>query len=508
MKSDSPELLESPAAPGRPLLGLRLSAMMFLQYAVWGAWLPILGRYLGGHLDFSGEQIGWIVGAAGAVGAIFAPFIAGQFADRHFAAERFLFVSMILGGAVQYLLAGMTTFTQWIALSCVYSIIYMPTIAISNSLAFSHLREPGRHFPAIRLWGTIGWIAVSWVFPMVWLQTDLKFVSHAPFLAGDERPDVLARLADAMRLSGIVSVVYGLYCLTLPHTPPKKSIEALAFAKAFGLLRKPGLAVVTLAALPISIIHTIYFIQTPNFLPTLDGMRTSDVQQAMSIGQFSEIFVLAALGFFVRRVGFRWLLTIGCLAYFLRFMIFSIGAPTPLVVASQALHGVCFACFYATAFIYVERVAPSDVRHSAQTVFGIILLGVGPLLASPVLGQVSAYAQRTGVTVAQCMQTVNLIPQKPTAAAGEPEGGPLGWDRLYAGANQAVEAYEKSNPNDQSRSWRALRPETVVTAFDFTAFWRMIALLGLGSAVIIALLFRLDSAEESGGAARGRDDTA
>lgn len=492
MESTSTET--SSASPG--LITPRLTLMMFLQYAVWGAWLPILGRYLAGQLGFSGEEIGWIVGAAGAVGAIFAPFIAGQIADRVFAAERFLCVSMLVGGVVQYLLASQTGFWTWLILSCLYSIIYMPTIAISNSLAFSHLRDPGRQFPSVRLGGTLGWIAVSWVFPMVWLQTGLHTVSYPPYLVGDERPDVMLRLADAMRLSGILSFAYGIYCLTLPHTPPRKSVESLAFAKAFGLLANPGLAIVTLVALPISIIHTIYFIQTPNFLPTLEGMRTADVQQAMSIGQFSEIFVLAALGFFVRRIGFRWLLTIGCLAYFARFMIFSLGSPTGLVVASQALHGVCFACFYATAFIYVERVAPNDVRHSAQTVFGIIILGLGPLLAGPVVGQISRYATREGVTIQECAKSVNLIPQRPPVSASKKDTGPQGWDRVYVGANAEVAAFEKANPNDQSRSWKALKPEARVTALDYKAFWSVVALIGLAGGVLLAMLFQVDPAAD------------
>jgi nucleoside transporter len=471
----------------------RLSLMMLLQYAVWGAWLPILGRYLSGHLHFSSEQIGLIAGTAAAVGAIFAPFIAGQIADRVFSAERFLCISMIVGGVIQFLLAQMQTYEQWLWLSVAYSIVYMPTIAISNGLAFAHLREPDREFPPIRLWGTIGWIAVSWVFPMVWLQTKLQVQPLPPFLVGQELPDAVSRMADAMRFSGILGVAYGLYCLMLPHTPPRKAVEKIAFAKAFGLLRHRGLLVLTLAALPISIIHTIYFIQTPQFLPTLAGVRDSDIQPAMSIGQISEIFVLAALGFFLRKLGFRAVLTIGCLAYLARFAIFSLGAPTWLVVASQALHGVCFSCFYATAFMYVERVAPADVRHSAQTVFGIILLGIGPLLVGPVLGRLSEAAKRPA-TISECLATPNLIPQEPANPPGESAAAPRGWDKLYPGAAGDIAEYKAEHPNDQSRAWKALRPDTSVTVFDYTRFWRYVAAFGLFSALLIGALFRLDNA--------------
>lgn len=398
------------APPPRQAPVFRLSLMMLLQYAVWGAWLPVVSRYLGaapildeagahigGGLGFTGPQIGMIAGAAGAFGAITAPFIAGQFADRYFSAERCLFVLMFMGGIVKYITAGMFEYDQWFWLSIMYSVLYMPTIAISNSLAFSHLPDPQRQFPLIRVWGTIGWIAVSWAFPMVWLQTDLKLQAMPPFLVGTEHPDVVFRLADALRLSGILSITYAFFCLlVLPHTPPKKSVESLAIAKAISLWgSNRGLLVVTAVALPIAALHTIYFVQTPQFLPAI-GLRDSDIQPAMTVGQFSEFFILAALGFALKHLGFRLTLTLGTFAYFLRFAIFSIGAPVWLVILSQALHGVCFACFYATAFIYVERVSPADVRHSSQTVFGIVLLGVGPLLTGPVIGAMTKFSELNG----------------------------------------------------------------------------------------------------------------
>lgn len=490
---DSSSILTADERDHSGALASRLSLMMFLQYAVWGAWLPLLGRYLSAQLGFSSGEIGMIIGTAGAIGAVFAPFIAGQIADRYFSAERFMFVSMMLGGVVQFFLAMQKSYSNWLALSVVYSIIYMPTIAISNSLAFAHLRDPDRQFPPIRLWGTIGWIVVSWVFPMVWLQTGLKAQLMPPFLVGTERTDVIERLADAMRLSGIMSFLYGVYCLSLPHTPPKKSVERLAFAKAFRLLGHRGMAVLTLAALPIAIIHTIYFIQTSQFLPTLEGVRDSDIQPAMTIGQFSEIIVLALLGLFLKRAGFRTVLSIGCLAYVARYLVFSLGTPTALVLTSQALHGVCFACFYAAAFIYVERIAPADVRHSAQTVFGIILLGLGPLLAGPLLGKLTTVCTRE-TTIGACIQTVNLIPVKPVDAADEAAADAKGWDNLYAGAEADMAAYKKEHPNDQSRAWRALRADAKVSALDYKTFWRIIAGFAAVSTILLALGFRHDAA--------------
>lgn len=475
--------------PALDLTSTRLALMMFLQYAVWGAWLPIVGTYLSQHLGFTPGEITWVVGTAGAVGALLAPFIAGQIADRFFSAERFLAIAMIAGGVVIFVLADRRTYAEWLWLSVLYSVIYMPTIPLSNSLAFAHLRHPEVQFPPVRMWGTIGWIAVSWVFPMVWLQTGLKPQWMPPFLVGSEVPDVLPRLADAFRLSGILSVLYGLYCFTLPHTPPHKSGQKIAFVKAFRLLGRPGLAVLTLAALPIAIIHTLYFVNTSAFLTSLPGVRAADVQPAMSIGQFSEIFVLAGLGLLLRSLGFRTVLALGCAAYVLRFAIFALGAPTWLVVGSQALHGVCFACFYAAAFIYVERVSPADVRHSAQTVFGIVILGIGPLLAGPVGDAIGDFATRQ-VRIEDCLARNTLIPQTPKAAdAAAPE---LAWDQLYAGATADMQDYRSAHPADQSRAWRGLRPDTAVSAIDYTRMWICIAALGAISMLLLAALFRTD----------------
>jgi nucleoside transporter len=366
--------------------------MMFLQYAVWGAWLPVAGRYLSapasqGGLGFTGSQIGLILGLAGSIGAVASPFIAGQLADRYFSTERFLAVLLFLGGIVKWVTAAQTSFEPWLWLSIAYSVIYMPTLALSNSMAFAHLDDRDRQFPRVRVWGTIGWIAVSWVFPMLYLQHDLHLQWMPPFLVGPEKANVTARLADSLRFSGVISWGYAAFCLLLPHTPPKREgVEPLAFAKAFRLLRIPSFAVLVAASLPISIIHQIYFIQTPPFLSHL-GLLDSQIGPAMTIGQFSEIAIMAILGSLLTRLGFRTVITLGALAYFVRYLIWSIpSVPVPLQVASQALHGLCYAGFFAGAFIYTDRVAPPDVRHSVQTVFGIIILGGGPVLGGILSG--------------------------------------------------------------------------------------------------------------------------
>ena len=368
---------------------------MFLQYALWGAWLPVTARYLSattseGGLGFSGSEIGMILGLAGSIGAIAAPFIAGQIADRYFSTERILGLLVTAGGAVKWITAHQTEYGAWLVLSIIYSVLYMPTLALSNSITFSHIDDQENDFPKIRVWGTIGWIAASWVFPMVWLQQGLHFQWMPPFIVGTEVPDVTNRLADALKFSGIISVSYGAFCLLLPHTPPKRdATEKLAFKKAFELFKKSSFTVLVIASLAVSVIHQIYFLQTGPFLSHI-GILDSQIGPAMTIGQFAEILTMAYLGFFLKRLGFHKVISIGVAAYCIRYAIFgTVSFPVWIMVVSQAFHGFCYAFFFAAAYIYVDKLADEDVRHSAQTVFGIIILGGGPVIG----GWLSGYLQ-------------------------------------------------------------------------------------------------------------------
>ena len=371
----------------------RLSLMMLLQYAVWGVWMPILARYLQagtaeGGLGFSPGQVAAILGIAASIGAVTAPFVAGQLADRYFSTERFLAFLLVVGGVIKIITAYQTTFSAWLWLSVAYSVVYMPTLSLTNSLAMAHLSDSNREFPLVRVWGTIGWIAASWLFPLFWLLRDVRFSAMPPFYQGAEVADVTARLGDSLVASGVVSIGYALFALiALPRTPPNPdAVEPLAFRKAFLLLRKPSFLVLVLASLPISIIHQIYFMQTAPFFADIVGLKDSQIGPAMTIGQFAEIAVMVATGWLLSKLGFRWVISLGCFAYFLRYAIFaSTALPASVIVASQALHGLCYACFFAAAFIYVDRIAEKDVRASAQTVFGIIILGLGPVLASVVV---------------------------------------------------------------------------------------------------------------------------
>ncbi len=384
----------------------RLYTMMFLQYAVYGLWLPIAARFLSadqaaGGLGFSDFQIGMIIAVAGAVGAISAPFIAGQIADRYVAPARCLAVLLIAGGVIKFITAYQTTFPAWLWLSIAYSILFMPTLALTNSLAMGQLPDPKRQFPRVRAVGTIAWITVAWAFPMVWLQTGLEFRWLPPFFTGQELPDAPARMIDSVRVAGVLSVAYGLFCwFGLPSTPPNRDPQKkLAFAKAFGLIRHRSFAALVAATLVVSVIHCFYFVQMSKFLSAI-GLDDAYIMPAMSLGQFSEILALALLGPILSRLGFRTVITLGAFCYFLKYAFFgTTELPLEAIVAAQFIHGFSFAFFFAAGFIYVDRIAPPDTRYSAQTVFMLVILGIGPLVAGPLNGWLSQWCTPAGGTL-------------------------------------------------------------------------------------------------------------
>ena len=215
------------ATAATPLDGgpkIRLGIMMFLQYAVWGVWLPVLAIYLmaskgDGGLGFSVGDVGWILGVAAASGALTAPFIAGQIADRFLNAEIALGALLLIGGVFNIGLAYVTDFTPFLLLSVAYSICYMPTIALTNSICFANLTDPDTAFPRVRVWGTIGWIVASTLFGLLYLNTNISLTWMPWFFQGDPKPEATTLIANALIFSGIISMAYGLYAMiALPRT--------------------------------------------------------------------------------------------------------------------------------------------------------------------------------------------------------------------------------------------------------------------------------------------------
>jgi len=384
--TNSPPILKKGIDP-------RLCVMMFLEYGVKGLWMPLAGIFLvaevsAGGLGFNETQKGLIIGIPLAIGAFSAPFIAGQLTDRRFATQKFLGVMLFFAGILKWATAYQTTFSMWLGISIIFAILYVPTIALTNSLAMQHLSDPKSQFPKVRLWGTIAWIVVSWVFPMIWLQTNLRIQALPPFITGDNVPDVTMRMIDSMKFAGGLSILFAFFSwFILPHTPPSsKNRKELAFVEALGLFRKKSFLVLMLIALPVSILQTLYMMNTSPFLKE-SGLQASYVMPAMSLGQFSEIAALAFLGVLLTRFGFRAIMTFGIACYAIRYGIFGIpGLPVEVHVTVQLMHGLCFGCFYAGAFIYVQRIAPKEIHHTAQILFFFVMMGLAPALTGVLNG--------------------------------------------------------------------------------------------------------------------------
>lgn len=382
----------APAA--QPMLRMRLSFMMFLQYAIWGAWLPILYPFLMGHRGFSLEQTGACL-AGGAVGAIFGPFIAGQLADRVFSTEKLLAVSHFIGALLVFGLASATEFSTFLALSVVYGFVYAPTIALTNSLAFSHLPNRDRDFGPVRLWGTIGWIAAGIAVGQILLRWHTPADAAADAVAAAQN----AGRAFAFQLSGVLGILMALFCLTLPHTPPaKKGGQKLAWTEALGEIKCQPLLTLFLLAVPVSMIHQFYFVFTSDFVGGIQNAANSATANdfsnwvnaifgvggggLMTIGQMTEIGVLALMPLLATKLSRKSLLAIGLVAYAARMAIFAYEPTLVPVLLGVALHGLCFGCFIFVAFMIVDENTTSDVRATAQNLFNLVIVGIGIIVGS------------------------------------------------------------------------------------------------------------------------------
>lgn len=391
-----------------PMLKLRLSIMMFLQYAIWGAWLPLLWSFLMDYRKFAASQIGDMF-AVGAVGAIVAPFIAGQIADRYFSTERYLGVSHLIGAVLVWMLAQATGYWEFLGLSLAYSLVYSPTLPLTNSLSFHHLTDRDRDFGKVRAWGTVGWIAVG-IGIGQWLLH-----RHTPADASVEQ--VLAAQAagkaDAFKLSAILGVIMGLYCFTLPHTPPAKEKKTNAAFAAMGAVKRQPLLMLFLLAVPVSCIHQFYFVHTAGFLGRFQSTMASRINDIvgvgggglMTVGQMAEFLVLAAMPLMAKSLSRKTLLAIGLLAYASRMALFAYVGPisaatgiaeVAVLITGVALHGLCFGCFIFVSFMIVDEETSGDIRASAQSLYNLVIIGVGTIVGSKIAGMVSDWASAGG----------------------------------------------------------------------------------------------------------------
>jgi nucleoside transporter len=400
----------------------RLSVMMFLQYAIWGAWLPLLWNYLSGHLGFEGARIGEIF-MVGGIGAILGPFIAGQLADRYINTEKFLGICHILGGILIWQLSWMDSYTLFLVFSLIYSLIYAPTLALTNSLSFHHLPNRDRDFGKIRLWGTVGWIAVGIGIGQFLLHSYTPAID--PALTGESLAEAKtaviatqnAGIVMAFKLSAVLGIVMGLYCFTLPATPPNKTEKTNATKKAISEIRMQPLITLFLLAVPVSCIHQFYFVHTAPFVQQVQAGAGESLAAwfnsifgvggggLMTLGQMSEIAVLAFMPILAVKFSRKALLSIGLAAYALRFFLFStvgtvVGTSTDaqlgMVVAGILLHGLCFGCFIFVAFMVVDEEMTPDVKASGQNLFNLVIIGIGIVVGSLIAGQVAGLATVDG----------------------------------------------------------------------------------------------------------------
>jgi MFS family permease len=371
--------------------------MMGLQFFIWGSWLPLIYSYLP-SLKFTPAEQAWILNTF-PLAAIVGMFFSNQYADRHFAAERFLAFSHLAGGLAILLLAFTQSFWVFLGLMLLHCLLYVPTLSIVNSVAFAHLKDPEKEFGSVRMGGSPGWILAGWFFTVILVDWDKVHAAHPKGLV-DWLGAVLSSgltgsaLAQGTRwtfvAAGSASLVLAAYSLSLPHTPPRKidcGAERFAWLEAARLLRRPFILILWLVAFVDAFVLYSYFNWTGAFLGTGRaaggvGIPGNWIMPVMGLGQLAEMLAMLILGATLKRLGWRVTMVVGILGHVARFAVYAF-FPTPsAIIAVQLLHGICYAFFFGAVYIFVDDYFPKDVRASAQGLFNMMILGFGALAAN------------------------------------------------------------------------------------------------------------------------------
>jgi len=371
---------------------IKLSVMMFLEFFIWGAWFVTLGTFLLTDLKTSATQVG-VAFLTQSIGAIAAPFIIGLIADRFFSAQKILGFLHLVGAVLLYFASVSTDFDSFYPLILVYMIIYMPTLALVNSISFRQMKDPSKEFPNIRVLGTIGWIVAG--FTIGWLNWEQK---------GD--------LELTFRMAAMASLLLGLFSFTLPATPPIKKGEKTTVSDMLGLdairlLKNRSYLLFFLSSVAICVPLAFYYNFTNPFLNDV-GMEAAAGKQ--SFGQVSEILFMILMPLFFVRLGVKRMLAIGMLAWVLRYVFFAYGNVDEnywMLIMGIVLHGICYDFFFVTGQIYTDNLAGERFKSAAQGLITLATYGVGMLIGSLVSGPiVDAYKTAEGYD----WHTIWLIP--------------------------------------------------------------------------------------------------
>ncbi len=356
----------------KPKIVIILSFMMFLQYYIWGSWYVTMGTFMTEFLKSTGIQIGAAYSAL-AIATMISPFFVGMVADRYFSAQRLMGVLHIIGGLLLFLASKIENNGPFYWVILLYSLAYMPTIALSNSVAFRQMTDPGKQFPVVRVFGSVGWVAAGFMIAILGIEkTPLTFY-----------------------MAAIVSVALGLFSFALPDTPPlaktKTSAKSILGFDALILFKERPYLIFFIAAIFVCIPLSFYF-GFANLFLNQAGM--SNAAGKMVMGQISEALFILAIPFLFNRIGVKKMLLIGMTAWILRYLCFAygnIGVNLWMLYAGIILHGVCYDFFFVTGYMYTEKKSNARIKNTAQGLFTFVTYGLGMFIGTWFSGFVTSY---------------------------------------------------------------------------------------------------------------------
>ena len=356
---------------------IRLSFMMFLNYVIWGSWYVTIGTYLTATLKFSGTETGAVFGTT-ALASMISPFFVGLIADRFFASERVLAVLHLLGAGLLYLVTTQTTFGPVYGIMLAYCLCYFPTVSLTNSITLRQIKNPGKDFPLIRVFATIGWVVIGLIIGQMGVEA-----THVPFL-----------------IAAGASLLMSAFSLMLPHTPPENKGEAITVRSILGLdaldmLKDRSFLVFVIASILACIPLTFYFSFTNAYL---NELKVSNAAGKMALGQVSEIGMMLLMPLIFRKVSVKFILLMGLAAWSLRYALLAFGNPDSgmwMFYLAILLHGVCYDFFFMTGQLYTDMQAPPKLRSAAQGLIIFLTYGVGMFIGSLLSGVAIDYFTHT-----------------------------------------------------------------------------------------------------------------